>query len=304
MRLTNIRLVLLFSAIFLLTGCEKNHPKINDSIDKIYLIGIDPLPKGWTTDWQIDKESTLRLKLLSPKEDLMLKVYAFKGDLDKKKFEDIDKTILDDEFTAPYKKESLFEYDTEVQRRWYKVITQKGGTVYSEFDFIWHQAKKSYAYIIEVRYVGDGSNNIETARSSLHLYPPKLTALGKGWNILGTVLDLEEAAEGGIDYIKFVILMILGFLCAAFMFGSWLQKLSLPIKSLIAFTAIVAIFLCKAIFHLKWWVCIVLIIGAAFVIGTIIAYFTDVPKNKSKGLIIRSKTDPANPKKVTHRVDN
>lgn len=96
MRLTNIRLVLLFFAIFLLTGCEKDHPKINDSIDKIYLIGIDPLPEGWTTDWQSDKDSVIRLKLLSPKKDLMLKVYALKGNLDRKKFEEIDKTILSD----------------------------------------------------------------------------------------------------------------------------------------------------------------------------------------------------------------
>ena len=271
MRVTNIGIVLLCFAIFLLIGCEKDHPKVNDSIDKIYLIGIDPLPKGWTTEWQVDKESTVRLKLLSSEKNLMLRIYALKGNLDRKKFEEIDKAILGDEFTAPYKEEKVFDYDTEVQRRKYKIITKKGGTVYSELDLLWHQSKVSYAYVVEVQYIGGGLKNIGTARSSIHFYPPNVTALGKARNLLGNILDSGEA-------IYSIIALVIGLLFGGYFLISLTRDLSLPIKSLIAIIAIAAILFCKFIFHLKWWACIVLPMLGVVVICIIIALLAGVIK--------------------------
>lgn len=156
-----------------------------------------------------------------------------------------------------------------MQRRWYKVLTKKGGTVYSELDFLWHQAKISYAYIIEVKYVGDGLKNIGIARSSIHFYPPKLTALGKARNILGNVLDSAEIVCS-------ILALAVGFLFGGSFLLSLTKKLSLPIKSLIAFIGIAAIFLCKYIFHLKLWACIVLPIGAVVVSCIIIALLVGV----------------------------
>ena len=271
MRLMNIRVVLLIFTTLLLMGCEKDHPKIIDSIDKIYFIGIDPLPKAWTADWEADKESAIRLKLLSPEKDLMLKVFAFKGNLDKKKFEEIDKAILGDAYTAPYHENNVFEYHTEVQRRKYKVLSKKGGTVFSELDILWYQAKLSYAYVIEIKYVGDGHKNIETARSSIHFYPPSLTELGKARNILGKVLDSTET-------IYSIIALVVGFLFGGYFLLSLTRELSLPIKSLIVFIAIVASLLCRFIFHLKWWACIVMPIVAVVVICIIIALLAGVIK--------------------------
>ena len=174
-------MIFLFTLLLFFSGCVQDDANASKSIDKDFFIVLEPLPEGWKIDWNLQKDKSNRLRLVSPKGDVLVDVLAYHLKADEEKLNDMDRTLYKNIINSSYRKFSTSQYgkkimSSEFQRASKDVIT----TVFSTVDIVLvKNLDKDYVYIITSDSYTASSESVSLAKNAIKLYPPELTIIGE-----------------------------------------------------------------------------------------------------------------------------
>lgn len=232
-------------AVRFLLPAEVPDPLAREAKDKEHYIGLKSLPNGWRIEWETDKSSARRLKLVSPQGDANIEVLAFDGELDKKKFDGIGPSLYGASFPPPYSVTVTTEYGMPIQRSEYKSVIKAKQVMYTSIDVLWHESRTDYAYVVVAKSFRQSNPNVQVARGSLGFYPPRLTAFGKAGRRISSGLDFGEHWFAIVSWIA-AIVWGLSYVARK------LDEKWKPAKYLVGAGIIAVAVIARALFSLSW----------------------------------------------------
>jgi len=232
--------------------------------DPVGFVDLRTLPPGWNVEWAEDAASERRVTMTSPRRNAVLQVLVFQGDLDKTKFDNVEK-LLFDVWPSPVEVVTVQDYGGRSVRR-ASYIRQRPAKPrqFATIDVVWHEAKQDFAYVVIAQTQQRDDPDVTVARSHLQFYPPHQTIFGRARRVIRPLLDRGD------------LMLAVATWLAAIGFGlayAWtkLDRIWKPVKYLAVVVVFGASFAAKTWFNLGWIAVLVVPPALTALIGIIAA---------------------------------